>query len=128
MADTDYKVSGAWGGVPRILYYAPDGTCAEHIPHYRTRMDGVKYDVLLAKGYSLTPPQNPKPHCAGCGNWHDTQDEVDACIARQKAFMARYESVARKRYKPQQDMDEKIDALEQKINRLTELLKEKEGK
>lgn len=116
----DYKLNNVWGGIPKVKYYAPDGTYAEHIPKYRTRRDGVVYDVLLAKGYSTTPPVNPKIHCNGCGQWHDTQEEVDACIKRNKAFIAKYEKIALKQHRPKED--KRIDELEQKIERLTKLL------
>jgi len=126
--DDSYRLNNVWGGVPRVKYYAPDGTCAEHIPHFRTRKDNVKYDVLLAKGYTIEPPVNPKPHCKGCGQWHDTQEEVEACIARQEAFMTKYEKIAAKRYRKPTDADKKIDELEKKINKLTQLLETKISK
>jgi len=75
-------------GIPRTRYFTPDGREQWKIPQQHTRSDGVVYDIFLAEGYTLTPPENPKLYCSGCDRWHDTQKEVDACIKAKKKFAA----------------------------------------
>lgn len=120
----DFTLNPVWGGMPRTGYYAPDGTYEECIPQRRVRRNGTVYDVRLAGGYTLTPPANPKLHCKGCGKWHDTQEEVTACIERRKAFMAKYEKLASKQHKGSED---RIKELEDKIDKLTKLIGGKNG-
>ena len=72
---------------PRQKYYTPDGREILKIPQKRTRQDGVVYDLFLALGYTLTPPENPKPYCPGCDMWHDTQEAVAECIERKRKLL-----------------------------------------
>ena len=81
-----YAITQAWGGAPRQPYYTPDGREENKIIQYRQRADGVVYDLWLAMGYSLTPPEHPKLYCSGCDRWHDTLEEVEACIQKKNAI------------------------------------------
>lgn len=116
-------------GIPKVKYYTPDGREELKIPQQRQRQDGVIYDIFLAQGYTLTPPENPKPYCKGCDKWHDTQEQVDECIGKKTQFVelmnrkAQYDIA-----KEQREKDKRIDELEIKIDRLTKLLEAKLGK
>jgi hypothetical protein len=113
-------------GIPRIRYYAPDGREEWKIPQHHERRDGVVYDIFLAQGYTLTPPENPKIHCSGCDKWHDTQVEVEACIKEKKKFIATMNRKAKQEFaKEQKDKDTKITDLETRIKLLEAKLGEK---
>ena len=115
-------------GVPRTKYYTPDGREEWKIPLHRTRSDGVVYDLFLAEGYTLTPPENPKLHCSGCDRWHDTQTEVEACIRERADFMNAMNKKAQEEYaKEHKEKDDKIAELEKKLDSLTKLLEDKLG-
>lgn len=114
---------------PRQRYYTPDGREQWKIPQHHTRSDGVVYDVFLAEGYLLSPPENPKLYCSGCDNWHDTQGEVDACVkAKVKFKTAMFKKAERELTKEQKGKDKKIAELEAKIDKLTKLMEAKLGK
>lgn len=113
---------------PRTRYYTPDGREELKIPQQRERSDGVIYDVFLAQGYTLTPPTNPKPYCKGCDKWHDTQEEVDACIEKKRKFAeAMQKRAERDLAKDQKGKDTTIANLEAKVDKLTKLLEDKLG-
>jgi len=115
-----FALASVWGGPQKVRYYAPDGRVKEEIPEIRERQDGVVYDVLLAQGYTLTLPENPKPHCDGCGNWHNTGEEVKQCIGRKRVNAERWERFAKKKLKQAdtQALEDKISRLEEQLGRL----------
>jgi len=113
---------------PRTRYYTPDGREQWKIPQQRERSDGVIYDLFLAQGYTLTPPANPLPYCKGCDNWHDTQEEVDACIEKKRKFAEAMQQKAEREFSKEQKVKDKTIAdLEDKVDKLTKLLEEKLG-
>jgi hypothetical protein len=113
---------------PRTRYYTPDGREQWKIPQHHERKDGVIYDIFLAQGYTLTPPENPKLYCSGCDRWHDTQEEVDACVAKKKKFAEAMQKRAEQELsKEQRAKDKTISDLEDKVDKLTKLLEEKLG-
>lgn len=128
LREQGYGITPVWGGAKKVRYYAPDGTFEDLQPAYRERQDKVVYDVLLAKGYSLTPPENPKPHCSGCSYWHNTQKEVVACIKKRKASMEYYDRKARKEIKTGDtevtELKDKVDKLEGLLEKVLEKLGE----
>jgi len=93
------------GGLPRRLYWTPDGREIKAIPSEREfrRTDpetqevttGIR-DANLDKGWLTEPPKNPLPYCSGCTNWHATQEEVDECIDRKEATQRKYDDQALK--------------------------------
>ncbi|MAH50458.1 hypothetical protein CMI37_31845 [Candidatus Pacearchaeota archaeon] len=93
------------GGIPRTMYYTPDGREIEAIPSWRGyhRKDkegnvigsGTR-DANLDKGWALVPPKDPLPYCAGCDKWHDTQEEVTVCIAKKEERVKKWEEYAKK--------------------------------
>ena len=115
-----FALASVWGGPQKMIYYAPDGRVKEEVPEIRERQDGVVYDVLLAQGYTLTPPENPKPHCDGCGNWHNTEEEVKQCIGRKKVFDAKWAKLGNKLLKQPdtKSLEDKISRLEEQIGHL----------
>jgi hypothetical protein len=116
-------------GIPRTKYYTPDGREEFKIPQHRIRQDGVIYDVFLAQGYTLTPPENPKLYCSGCDRWHDTQEEVDACIQGKKKFLARMNKTAKQELtKERNEKDSEIAELKDRVDKLTKLLEDTLGK
>lgn len=124
-----YAVVKATGGPERKTYYAPDGTARLAIPSMRERQDGVIYDVLLAQGYTLTPPENPKPHCGGCGKWHNTQGEVNVCIAHKETLKKKWEKIARKEHESEEvgGLRAEVSELKEQVSKLIDALKENNG-
>ena len=115
-------------GIPRTLYYTPDGREEWKIPQHRERQDGVVYDIFIAQGYTLTPPSNPKPYCSGCDRWHDTQEEVNTCVGAKKKRALAWEKKANAELgKEQVEKDKRITELEEKIDKLTKLMEAKLG-
>lgn len=113
-------------GVPRKRYFTPDGREELKIPLYRTRSDGIVYDVFLAEGYTEIPPQNPKLYCKGCDRWHDRQEEVNDCIDKKNKYAEAMQRKAEAEYaKENQDKDNKIATLEARLKKLEALLGEK---
>ena len=115
--------------LPRNRYYTPDGREEYKIPQQRERSDGVIYDVFLAQGYTLTPPANPKPYCSGCDKWHDTQEEVDACVGKKKKFADAMQRKAEGELaKEHKGKDKEIADLTAKVDKLTKLMEAQLGK
>jgi len=113
---------------PRTRYYTPDGREQWKIPQHHERGDGVIYDVFLSEGYTLVPPVNPKLYCKGCDKWHDTQEEVDACVGKKRKFAeAMQKKAERELNKEQRVKDKTIADLEDKVDKLTKLLEDKLG-
>lgn len=114
--------------IPRQRYFTPDGREELKIPQHHERKDGVVYDIFLAQGYTLTPPENPKPYCSGCDRWHDTQEEVNACIEKQSKFiLSMNRKASQELVKERKEKDTTIADLEAKVDKLTKLLEEKLG-
>ena len=110
------------GGLPRKIYYAPDGTMKGCVPGYLSDGRGNLHDRMLLDGWSLTPPENLKPHCAGCDKWHDTQAEVDTCIKNKKKMLIAWEKRVRKEVK--NERDEEIESLRSELDELKGMLKQ----
>jgi len=99
-ARTGAAVSGVWGGPQKQRYYTPTGEEVYSIPSWRefTRkgpdgkiLEQGTRDANLDKGWSLSLPTELKVACSGCGKWHDTEEEVNACIETRTAQMARWQ-------------------------------------
>jgi hypothetical protein len=89
----------------------------------------VIYDIFLALGYTLIPPANPKPYCKGCDKWHDTQEEVDACVDKKVTFAKAMQKRAEQELaKDQKGKDKTIADLEDKVDKLTKLMEAQLGK
>ncbi len=118
------------GGMPRVTYYAPDGTSESLIPNYISGVDlktktKVTYDRNILGGLSLTPPTVLKPHCDGCQKWHNTQKEVDACIKKRKADTLKWDKKMAKQFpKEGGEMSDRMDKLEGMFEKILEKLNE----
>ena len=125
-----YGIRGHIGGLPRRIYYTPDGREIRAIASWRTYRkkngtaweEGVR-DANLDKGWLLEPPRESKPYCAGCDNWHDTEEEVKKCISDKKARAKRWEAKARKEsQKEDTDNNHQIDDLKAELGELKEMV------
>lgn len=113
-----YALARTWGGQKLIKYYRPDGGEVWKPPSMVER-GGVEYDILLLKGYTFTPPEHPKIHCDGCTKWHDTQEEVDACVKRCKASALEWErKTARLRKGDEEDLRKQVAELQKMVKEL----------
>jgi len=119
LQDRGYGLGGVWDNTRKQIYYTPDGRKVERIVQHRERQDGKVYDITLAEGYTLSPPANPKLYCPGCDKWHDTQEEVDACIKTKKAIERKGQRLVDKMMGKG---DKKIENLEAKIEKLTNIV------
>lgn len=122
-----YGVSGDIGGLPRQTYYTPDGRTVKAIPSLReyVKKDNGKVvetgqrDANYDKGWLPIMPTVLKPHCSHCGEWHDNQEEIDACAIRIKKQIEWGDRIAKKFKK--QETDELGD-LKKEVAELKEML------
>lgn len=122
-----YGIGGVFDNTRKGTYYTPDGRKVERIVQHRERQDGKVYDILLAEGYTLTPPEHPKPYCPGCDRWHDIQKDVDACVKKKKAMEKKGQRIAEKL--AGKDGNQEVKELKDKVDKLTNMLeKVLEGK
>ena len=117
---------------PRNKYYTPDGREQWKIPQHRERQDGVIYDVFIAQGYTLTPPENPKLYCKGCDKWHDTQEGVDECVGNKNQFPEAMQKSAERELGKEHietlsEKDKTIANLEASVDKLTKLMEAQLG-
>ena len=120
-----YGLGATWGGPRKAKYYAPDGSMIEAIPGHLTDGHGTIIDRYLLLGYTLTPPEHPKPHCAGCNKWHDTEAEVKACIKRSKARAKKWDDWAKA--KRNREGSKETDELKKEVTELKESIKRTEA-
>ncbi len=127
-----YGVSGHIGGLPRQTYYTPDGRTVKAIPSMReyVRKENGKViesgtrDANYDKGWLQTMPTELKHHCSHCREWHNSQEEVDACGVATEKRSEWGDRLARK-YKKEEHEDIKglkseIDELKEMVKKLTE--------
>lgn len=127
MEESDLKLT-YFGGVLKKTYYTPDGREIKTPPAMRgyvnktTGEEGVR-DANFDKGWLENPPENPKPHCKGCGKWHDTLEEVEKCM-----FMRQSDNEKWAKEKLEED---RIDKLENDLadikSMLSKILEVKNG-
>ena len=123
-----YGVSGDIGGLPRQTYYTPDGRTIKAIPclrEYAKKENGKviesgQRDANYDKGWLPVMPTELKPHCPHCGEWHDNQEEIDACADRMKKRIEWGDRLARK-YKKEEHED--IENLKGEVAELKEMVK-----
>ncbi|KKN71821.1 hypothetical protein LCGC14_0416750 [marine sediment metagenome] len=122
-----YGRSGDIGGLPRQTYYTPDGRTIRAIPslrEYVRKKDGKVVetgtrDANFDKGWLPVMPTDLKPHCPHCGEWHDNQEEVDACALEIKKRTAWGVRLAKKVRKQESD---DITSLKEEVAELKEML------
>ena len=137
-ARTGAAVSPTWGGPQKRRYYTPAGEEVYSLPSWRefVRKDsdgrileqGTR-DANLDKGWSLSLPTELKVACSGCGKWHDTDGEVDACIDTRTAQMAQWqkEDAAARAEQNNADVEGRLDKLEEGLSDIKSLLQQALG-
>ena len=137
-ARTGAAVSGVWGGPQKQRYYTPTGEEVLAIPSWREFVrkgpDGKileqgTRDANLDKGWSLSLPTELKVTCPGCSKWHDTEEEVDACVDKKAAAAAQWERKALEQQPQSQDteMEERLGKLEEGLSDIKTLLQQALG-
>lgn len=127
-----YGITGDIGGIRKKVYYTPDGRKILAVPCIRTWVrkdekgkvvDTGERDANYDKGWLERPPENPKLYCRGCDRWHDTQEEIDACIASKDRLIKSMERKTRKEVTNEsEEKDKEIHALNERINRLEKII------
>jgi len=108
-------------GSPKQTYWTPDGRPIKALPDMRAYTDkngGGTRDANLDRGWLLQKPTDLKPYCDHCGLWHDTQEGIDDCGEKIKAFTEMWDNKAKKELEP----DERMDKLESEMGDIKELL------
>ena len=135
---TGAAFSGVWGGPQKKRYYTPTGEEVYSLPSWRefVRKDsdgrileqGTR-DANLDKGWSLSLPTELKVACPGCSKWHDTQQEVDACVDKKAEAAAQWERKAIEQQPQAQDadMEERLGKLEEGLSDIKALLQQALG-
>ena len=137
-ARTGAAVSGVWGGPQKQRYYTPTGEEVYSIPSWRefTRkgpdgriLEQGTRDANLDKGWSLSLPTELKVACPGCSKWHDTQQEVDACVDKKAEAAAQWERKALEQQPQSQDadMEDRLGKLEEGLSDIKALLQQALG-
>ena len=137
-ARTGAAVSGVWGGPQKQRYYTPTGEEVYSIPSWRefTRkgpdgkiLEQGTRDANLDKGWLLSLPTELKVACPGCSKWHDTQQEVDACVDKKAEAAAQWERKAIEQQPQAQDadMEERLGKLEEGLSDIKALLQQALG-
>ena len=137
-ARTGAAVSGVWGGPQKQRYYTPTGEEVLAIPSWREFVrkgpDGKileqgTRDANLDKGWSLSLPTELKVTCPGCSKWHDTEEEVDACVDKKAAVAAQWERKALEQQPQSQDteMEDRLGKLEEGLSDIKTLLQQALG-
>lgn len=130
------QVGGVTGGAKKQRYWTPDGREIWAEPAMRTwvkrnakreTIDSGTRDANLDSGWLLQPPTNPKPYCSGCDKWHDTQEEINGCLAKKQAFTERWEKKARAMKKKEggevEEIKEDVEELKSDMSDIKSMLK-----
>ena len=137
-ARTGAAVSGLWGGPQKQRYYTPTGEEVYSIPSWRefTRkgpdgriLEQGTRDANLDKGWSLSRPTELKVACPGCTKWHDTEEEVGACVEKKAVIAAQWERKALELQPQAQDADieDRLGKLEEGLSDIKTLLQQALG-
>ena len=137
-ARTGAAVSGVWGGPQKQRYYTPTGEEVYSIPSWRefTRkgpdgriLEQGTRDANLDKGWSLSRPTELKVACPGCTKWHDTEEEVGACVEKKAVIAAQWERKALELQPQAQDADieDRLGKLEEGLSDIKTLLQQALG-
>jgi len=137
-ARTGAAVGGLWGGPQKQRYYTPTGEEVYSIPSWRefTRkgqdgrvLEQGTRDANLDKGWSLSLPTELKVACPGCSKWHDTKEEVDACVDTRTAQMTRWqkEDADARAGQNNTDVEGRLGKLEEGLSDIKTLLQQALG-
>jgi len=124
-------LAGTWGGPQKQRYYTPSGEEVWAIPSMREWAqkdsngkivrNGLR-DANLDKGWTLSPPTELKLHCSGCDKWHDTEGEVQTCVARKGEQAKVWERKAQQMFKKDGGGADEVATLTAKVEELTALV------
>ena len=118
-----------YGGIPKKKYWRPDGIIVEAIPAIRGCIDRKTgeestRDANYDRGWLDYPPEKLKPHCDGCGEWHETLEEVEKCKAKRKLESKKYERIAEEERRGEIDkVNKRIDSIEDSLKDILTILK-----
>ena len=137
-ARTGAAVGGVWGGPRKQRYYTPTGEEVLALPSWRECnrkgpdgkiLEQGTRDANLDKGWSLSLPTELKVACPGCSKWHDTQEEVDACVDKKAKVAARWERKALEQQPQGQDaeVEDRLGKLEEGLSDIKTLLQQALG-
>lgn len=135
-----YGISGDIGGIGKQTYFTPDGRRIRSVPNTRDYVlkdkDGKVIesgtrDGNFDKGWLPVMPTELKPHCDGCGDWHDTQEGVDKCIKGKEEQTRKWDEYAEQQKKKNTDAQNgdveelRVEVLEMRgqMNEILEILK-----
>lgn len=128
----DIKIKETFNGVNKTRYWTPDGRQIDALPGLRgfsvrkngkVIRSGVRDINLTDKGWLSQPPADPKPYCKGCDKWHDTQKEVDECIANKNKSLRLWEKKAQGMKKEEGgDLRAEVDELKGDISDIKSML------
>ncbi len=135
-----YGISGDIGGIGKQTYFTPDGRRIRAVPNtkdYVLKDKGGKViesgtrDGNFDRGWLPVMPTELKPHCDGCGDWHDTQEGVDECIEGKEEQTRKWDEYAEGQKKKNTeaqggDVEElRVEVLEMKgqMNEILNILK-----
>ena len=137
-ARTGAAVGSTWGGPQKQRYYTPTGEEVYSIPSWREFIrkgpdgriveQGTR-DANLDKGWSLSLPTELKVACPGCSKWHDTEEEVGACVEKKAVVAAQWERKALELQPQGQDADieDRLGKLEEGLSDIKTLLQQALG-
>ncbi len=120
-----FAMNGGDNGLPKTIYYTPDGRIIRAIAQMRGYVvkdkDGKvtgtgRRDANLDQGWLSTRPTVLYPYCPGCDRWHENLTLVEACIVKQKAYLARMELLAKKElHQEREAKDSTIESLSKQV-------------
>jgi len=133
--DTKDRLLGvAIGGPQKKRYYTPDGREVWQFPSIRGYakknqagdiVEQGTRDANYDQGWLDSPPQNPKLYCKGCDKWHDTQEEVDACIKSKKVYLTKMQKRAQEELGEENlKEDNEIQELKSEVSELKSMLQQ----
>jgi len=135
LASNGAALGVVWGGPQKTLYYTPSGREVWSVPSMRDwvrKNQGGKVvaqgtrDANLDKGWTLSPPADPKVDCPGCSQWHDTDEDMAECVESKRVQAALWEIKARKMMGQGGEVDSdtpaRLDKLEDGLDEIKSLL------
>jgi len=132
LVETQGFVQGdVWGGPRKKRYYTPDGRVVYKPPSEREfqRLDkngkvveqGIR-DANYDEGLLDTMPTELKLYCRWCDKWHDTEQQIEDCKAKQKKLETWGMEMARRMHPKDFEKADKMAEFEDRLNKQDEKL------
>ena len=129
-----HAFGGITGGPGYTTYWTPSGKKMRGIPSIREfvytdpdtgeKETGTRDATPGQRGWLTSPPQILKLDCISCKRWHDTQEEVDACVAAKAELAREMEEQGMADYAQERLIadpnTERIDALQGQVDSLVQ--------